>query len=52
MKLVTIRISVPPSETSVPEPQQALDEGEFIIRRVVEIDKQYETLQGELSEIM
>jgi len=45
MKLVAIRVFVPPSEKTVPEPQQALDEGESIIKRTVEIDKLYEVLE-------
>jgi len=39
MKLVTIALTFPASESSVPSPQQSLDEGEFILKRVVELDQ-------------
>jgi len=45
MKLVTISLTFPESETSVPSPQQSLDEGEFILKRVVEIDKLHGILE-------
>jgi len=45
MKLVTIALEFPASETSVPSPQQSLDEGEFILKRVVEIDQLHDILQ-------
>jgi len=45
MKLVTISLSLPPSHKSVPSPEQSLDEGEFILKRVIEIDSLHEVLE-------
>ncbi|KZS95667.1 hypothetical protein SISNIDRAFT_408508 [Sistotremastrum niveocremeum HHB9708] len=59
MKLVIINVNVPASETKVPEPDQKLDQGEFIVKRVValkelsnvleEYDSQGYTVDAKLS---
>lgn len=46
MKLVTIRIELKEDD---PEPEAKLDEGESIVKRVVELGKLWETLEGTSS---
>jgi len=38
MKMVTLKVNVPASETKIPEPDQKLDTGEFIVKRIVPLD--------------
>lgn len=46
MKLVIINVNVPASETKVPEPDQKLDQGEFIVKRVVALKELSNVLEG------
>jgi ADP-ribose pyrophosphatase len=43
MKLATIRVKLSESD---PEPKQKLDEGEHIVKRIVEVSELYNVLQG------
>lgn len=44
MKLVTVEVKLSEND---PEPQAALDEGEHIVKRVVELRNLWKTLEGE-----
>ncbi|KAF8583292.1 hypothetical protein K439DRAFT_1653535 [Ramaria rubella] len=46
MKLVTLRVTVASAESFNNLPKQSLERGEFIVRRVVRLDKLNEELQG------
>lgn len=48
MKLVTVRINLKEDD---PEPEPKLDEGEDIVKRVVEVGKLWEVLEGEFDPI-
>lgn len=43
MVLATVRVKLAESD---PEPKQKLDEGEHIVKRVVEVSELYHVLQG------
>jgi ADP-ribose pyrophosphatase len=44
MVLCTIRVKLAESD---PEPKQKLDEGEHIVKRIVEVKELYNVLQGQ-----
>jgi hypothetical protein len=46
MKLITIKVTIPGDQKEVPNPPQKLDSGEFIVKRVVEIEKMVDILTG------
>ena len=46
MKMVTVNITVPESESQPPDPAQNLDPGEFIVKRIVALDELSTTLKG------
>jgi hypothetical protein len=46
MKMVTINVNIPASEAAPPTPKQHLDDGEFIVTRVVELDELQESIRG------
>jgi ADP-ribose pyrophosphatase len=43
MRLCTVRVKLSESD---PEPKQKLDEGEHIVKRIVEVKELYNVLQG------
>lgn len=47
MKLVVVDVQLTEED---PEPEAKLDEGEFIVKRIVEIKDLWKTLEGETSE--
>lgn len=49
MRLCTVRVKLSESD---PEPKQKLDEGEHIVKRIVEVKELYNVLQGKLCSLM
>ena len=46
MKFVVLNVEFGEEEKKVPDVEQVLDEGEFIVKRVVELDKLSQVLAG------